>query len=471
MVNGTRTEPSGFVVTDLNKDERDDILALSEGEAIEILINQEDGSFTSNGILRVNPEALRGNPVIEDVNGDGNLDIVALSSSETTCSIRVFPGSGTGTFTMPVIATPCDADEIRLGDFTGDGISDILAIKRDKSTVMRDSSVLSVLPGKGDGTFGQPIAGPEDLKGLALLTVADFNKDGKLDVAVGEDLTEPIRVFLGNGNGSLNVTTTPALRSLSKTAAGPGASADIADPVFAIASQDMNSDGKPDLVLGGASDFWVMLGKGDGTFHSAMSNAGITYNLLLTQDLNCDGIPDLLINNNLRGASDRLLFYKGERNGSLAPFWEMNIQSLQQYLPQSTASAARARYVRASWGRSTPRMATSPYNFEYSGSNPHYVVAGDFNGDKRQDLAFLGQNLSQTRQKILILDNLTGVPVYQRYSVGVYIFGALSLIFVGAAAAFCLWFFKPPPVVAGGGETSTHVPFPVTPRPPPSRFT
>ena len=108
---------------------------------------------------------------------------------------------------------------------------------------------MSVLPGKGDGTFQAPIASGDP---GGLLAVGDFNHDGKLDVAtVGSSY---LTVMLGNGDG----TFTP----ISNTT--------TADTIYLA---DLNKDGNLDLILfglggGNAQGMSVEYGKGDGTFQS-----------------------------------------------------------------------------------------------------------------------------------------------------------------------------------------------------------
>ena len=171
----------------------------------------------------------------------------------------------------PVIAT---------GDFNRDGIPDMVEAA---SSAGEDRPVLTVLLGQPDGTF-QRVASHNliDSEPRALV-VGDFNRDGNLDVIVG-DAKGALLEFLGDGRGNL-------------AAAG---SIGAAGSVVSIATGHFTHSGNLDLVV---SDFHsnsaeILLGAGDGSFRLAWSfqlpRRGARFHIA-TADFNRDGVTDLVI--------------------------------------------------------------------------------------------------------------------------------------------------------------------------------
>jgi hypothetical protein len=102
---------------------------------------------------------------------------------------------------------------------------------------------------------------------------ADFNRDGKLDIAT------PGTLLLGNGDGTFK---TPINLSVSGNL---------------VATADFNGDGNPDLLIASTQStvLNVLLGNGDGTFQPVKStNVGISFGGLAVADVNGDGRPDVL---------------------------------------------------------------------------------------------------------------------------------------------------------------------------------
>src|SRR5207302_7859515 len=90
---------------------------------------------------------------------------------------------------------------------------------------------VSVLLGKGDGTFQTAVSYPAGMGSVAL-AVSDFNHDGKLDLAVGNISSSNVSVLLGNGDGTFQAAINFGNQLAQSVAVG-----------------DFNADGKPDLAL------------------------------------------------------------------------------------------------------------------------------------------------------------------------------------------------------------------------------
>jgi hypothetical protein len=126
------------------------------------------------------------------------------------------------------------------------------------------SSSVSVLLGNGDGTF-QPALKSTVGKGPRSVAVGDFNGDGNLDIVTANQ--DDLSVLLGTGKGTFGSANTFTLPNVIEN--------QFAQIPLAVAVGDLNHDGKLDLVVAAAAEFFsgstkgyldVFLGQGDGTF-------------------------------------------------------------------------------------------------------------------------------------------------------------------------------------------------------------
>src|SRR5260370_19305868 len=122
--------------------------------------------------------------------------------------------------------------------------------------------------------------------GPAGVAVGDFNHDGNSDVVVANDGASSLSLFLGKGDGTFNSAVTIPVGSA---------------PV-SVAVADFDGDGNLDLAmsLAGSSAVQVVFGYGDGTFQSPVTipvpSLGNTFlGQIAAADLNGDGHPDLLV--------------------------------------------------------------------------------------------------------------------------------------------------------------------------------
>jgi hypothetical protein len=254
---------------------------------------------------------------------DGTLDLAVANSGSN--SVSVLLNDGHGTFASPVqYAVGANPSGIVAGNFSGhrDGTLDL-------ATSNRGSDNVSVLLGRGDGTFATrtTFAVGQSPRGLV---AADFNGDGTLDLATANGDSNDVSVLLSNGDGTFAPQT--------RLAAGAGPAA--------ILAGDFCSDGRTDLAVANSQDGTVslLLGRGGGTFDAQRTvSVAQSPSSLVAADFNGDGALDLAVNHLAIDATEVLL---GNGDGTF---------------------------------QAAPRQAP--------GAAPVKTVTGDFNGDGTLDVA------------------------------------------------------------------------------------
>ena len=190
--------PVSLVVGDFNGDGKLYVAVvnyLPTGNVM-IFLGNGDGTFRAGASYAAGLEPYRATAV--SLRNNGILDLVV--SDRLSDDVNVLLGKGDGTFQDPVpVPTTGESEAVSVGDFTGHGKPDLLVLEG------YNCNCLEVLPGNGDGTFGAPVTTPlpYGMSGYAM-GVADFDGDGKLDVAVsGESLPNyQTGILLGNGDGT-----------------------------------------------------------------------------------------------------------------------------------------------------------------------------------------------------------------------------------------------------------------------------
>ncbi len=331
-----RGAAGSIVATDFDGDHKID-LAFGVVNGIWIALGNGDGTFkpevfhaAGNGTA---PPLLA--LTVADFNGDGHPDLAAVNASNN--AVVVLVGSGNGTF-LPAVSYPTGSApmDLAVGDFNGDGKLDLVVANA------TDNSI-SILRGNGDGTF-QPgvriVTGsfPSAPTGVA---VGDFNGDGKLDVAVTNDVVPTVSVLLGKGDGSFQpVIDYPA----------------GSDP-NAIAVADLNGDGKLDIAVTNSTTVSILLGNGDGTFRLPVAFGVPGPAGIVVTDVNGDGQPDLVIGGSGGHSPDFLDVWFVHPSRHPAPV---------SVLFNATHSAVVAPTFTS--GPPPAGIATSPYTFSFTAS-------------------------------------------------------------------------------------------------------
>ncbi len=475
---GGGTSIANMALGDFNNDGNLDVcFAVPSSDSVSILLGNGAGVFQPKSLATVSP---LGSPpqsvAVGDFNHDGNLDLAVT----LTYFIAVYPGNGDGTFgsssiggipsfTSPLILAPADFNNdarldlavvipdydvalILLGngdgtlasraditlpasgglasavvaDFNTDGKAD-LAVAQFNQTQQNIQGFVTELSGNGDGTFQKPVATPTSDVGISELVSADFTGNSHADLASADvNGNGGIAVFLGSGNGMFG-SPIDSFMAGATLPMNPGP----------LATGDFNRDGKMDLIVGSenngnnASPLYVLLSQGDGTF-----KANFIYNLaygfvpdVAVADFNHDGFLDLAVT-----TQNELLVFSGKGDGTFqvpVPYTNTALFTNSVAVgdfngdgkPDIVVGTAGGVLFYAGNGNGAFQF---PVNTPTS-LNLITLTAGDFNGDGLLDLATQGPNLSDS----ILLGNGDGtfraaIPFEASYYPRAYTVGDLN---------------------------------------------
>ena len=271
------TTPIYLAVGDFNGDGKPDIaITNANNTSISVLLNS-NGSFQSYAPT-ISTLAEPWGIVAADFNHDGKVDLAVADYGAGKISILL--GNGQGTFppeqSAPTVATGSEPWAIAVADFDRDG-------NLDMAVTNSNSSNVSVLFGDGTGAFGRSLSPAPSVPAPIGIVAGDFNGDGWPDLAVASS-NGGVYVLLNNRDGTFSAPIQyPTLTG-----------------VYGIAAGDLNDDGIPDLVATnfGANSVSVFVGNGDGTFQpQATYYTGSSPFDVVIADVNGDGIPDIIVSN------------------------------------------------------------------------------------------------------------------------------------------------------------------------------
>ena len=297
--------PVALIAADFQNNGILDIAAVNQlDNSVTILVNQSGrpGSFVeatnspiSLGAKRTTAPASAPAIASAVLTSSGFHDL--LITDPTANDVKILFSNGDDTFKTPATSIPVGArpSAIVTADFNGDGHQDFAVANFTDSTF---SVFLGGVDTSGNSTFtqvtGSPFALPASVSGPVAMTVADFNADGKPDIAIANQTTlaNPsvaqgnVVVLQGNGDGTFTQF--------------PGSPIAVGQNPVAIASGDLDGNASADLAVVNKTDnsVTVLLNNGDATFvagpNSPLSTATNPTGIAIA-DFNQDGHADFAV--------------------------------------------------------------------------------------------------------------------------------------------------------------------------------
>ena len=362
-----------------------------------------------------------------DFNGDGRPDLVVANGADGEVSVLLdtaAPGATAPSFTFQVtFAVGPTPTSLAVGDFNGDGRPDLAVANSNGNTVsvlLNVTSAGSTIP-----SFAAQVAFAVGHSPRSV-AVADFNGDGKPDLAVANYADNTVGVLLNTATGAGE--SLPFFAAQKTFAAGPGP--------YSVAAADFNGDGKADLAVGyfGGNTVSALLNTASaGATTAAFTSpktfaAGNNPDFVTAADFSGDGRPDLAVVNETDGTVSVLLdtaadgaaaasfaaqktFAVGSDPRSLTAA-DLNGDGRPDLAVANFASGTVSVLANATAAGATTASFAAQVTFA-AGDNPDSVVGADFNGDGRPDFAVACQsdNNVQVRFNTTSPFAVTGPPL------------------------------------------------------------
>ncbi len=195
---------------------------------------------------------------------------------------------------------------------------------------------------------------------------ADFNADGKADLAVINVFSSSVSVLLGNANGTFRPALTSATGYLP----------------LSLAVGDFNADGKLDLVTAGSSELSLLLGDGNGAFRDSPIGPGSNPTSVAVGDFNADGKLDLVV--------ESTIYFPGDPG--IPGYW---VGADPYYgggvyypgTPGTPGTSESSASVLLGNGNGTFQPAQNfPTGSNWASPSSTRVVVADFNADRKLDI-------------------------------------------------------------------------------------
>jgi len=403
----TTALPTSLTAADLTGNGLDDLIAANAlDDSVTIALQTPTGQFATP--LTVPTGIAPSNIAVGDVNGDGLPDIIVSDQSSGDVTVLLndpahsFSQSlrfraSTGLYGLdtnsgnPVVSSFVQSVGLVAGDFTGDGRDDVVVLNQGTHS-------FTVLAADGAGGFANPALAlaTSTSDGLSInerpgaIVAGDFNRDGKLDLAVLMEDTGEIWIYTGNGNGTFQHTfSIPVGEEATGLSVAPG-----------------NGPGLVDLLVGnGFGDVLILDGKGDGTFQIQGSRVSLS----VVPNLLGPGQAGVLVgdqqNNRVtvqapsaNGSQYNPVETLGAASSSSAQLAPGDVQwafldkgaTLPDAIVVSTGSNSVEVYRTTSINNGVPTFARTVETY-FVGTAPASVTVADINGDGIRDMLIANQ--------------------------------------------------------------------------------
>jgi len=337
-----------------------------------------------------------------DFNGDSRADLAVATTNSNSSGfddVSVLLNKGDGTFaTAQGYKVGQFPNSVISADFNEDGKKDLAVANGCGSDVSVSGSCngnVSVLSGNGDGTFGSAqfvAVGTGNV--LQSVASSDFDGDGNLDLAVAIRYKSD-----ANGNWIPSNQIAVLLGNGDGTFGTPTFFGAGTGP-YSVTPADLNGDGKADLAVANAdsNNVSVLLGRGDGTFGTAQNfNVGNAATYVSIEDFNKDGKKDLAVAAYLSGV--QVLLGNGDGTFGAA----QNVGFYRAFSITSADFDSDGNLDLAASDVGSDRVSVSRGNGDGTFGSPQTfqvvpdvrsVISTDFNGDQKADLTVANHSSS-----------------------------------------------------------------------------
>lgn len=379
---GDQSQPSSIAFADFNNDNISDIIVSNQGiDSLGVFLSFDYATFGHQTIYKTGFDSSSYSVATGDFNHDNKQDIVVVNYHRS--NIGIFLGYGNDTFSAQTVYSTGYQSQpmcVAIGDFNHDNNLDIVVTNSGTNNI-------GVFFGYGNGSFSSqtifPVGSNAFSHGIA---VGDLNHDTHVDIVIASSRSNNVGIFFGYGNGSFSTILTYSMGSASYP--------------LSVSIGDLNNDNNSDIIAANyrQNNIGVLFGDGNGGFPKLIklsTDDASNPTSVGIHDMNNDGLMDIVVSNE---GTDSIGIFLGYGNGSFAgqKIYSMTSGSLPYCL--SIADFNNDSYLdvaAANFGSNSIGVlfgygdGTFTDELEIStgdGSGPNWLAIADFNADYQLDI-------------------------------------------------------------------------------------